>query len=695
MKKRFFAGEFKQRTVTFFENDIPGGFSVNSISGNSQGVYIGAKQGFFVIKNGKPEKLLDGNTALVFSFKGETVFAAEGKKIFKVCGEKAELVFEADSPAAGFSADGDTLWLASEEKLYKYNGEGFSLYCENERSGIKLITSSGNGDVFESDCEAVYSLWGKRPRWGTVVPETSRMPEGAISSIAADSCGYLWLGTVNGVVVYDGQSEWYTYKQLDFLPRDEITCLEISADGGRVFAGTKEGLYIIDGTRRSFLPAERWMPGGVTCVYEEPESKKLFIGTENGAAIIDYVPMTLQQKAEHFENVAAKYHIREGYFTARTLFEKNNMEKGTPRITDNDGLWTAIYLVTESCRYAVTGSEEAREAARQACAALIKLNKVTGIPGFPARAYRRPGEDRFGDGDPEWHLTSDEKGTLEWKGETSSDETSGHYFGFSYYYDLCADDEEKKQIAEVIRLMTDHVLEHNYTLCDADGLPTTWARWAPEDMNRGDMWRWERGINSLELLCMLKVALHMTGDEKYAAEYKRLINREHYALNSAAHKMDDGHSNHIDDHLGFIVMATFLRLEEDPAVRKYLLFGLRHHWNYERVERSPLGNIVFGCFTDDAADIEAAAQSLIELPLSFIDYPIKNSQRRELVWDHSAEKFGEPAQLAAPLPYDEKPVTNYDGNPFMPDGGRGFNASEPTIYLLPYWLGRYFGILGD
>ena len=66
------------------------------------------------------------------------------------------------------------------------------------------------------------------------------------------------------------------------------------------------------------------------------------------------------------------------------------------------------------------------------------------------------------------------------------------------------------------------------------------------------MWHFEKCINSLELLTFLNVAYHVSGDEKYRKEFLRLAVDEHYLLNAAQHKRPDGHTNHIDDNLGFL-----------------------------------------------------------------------------------------------------------------------------------------------
>lgn len=84
---------------------------------------------------------------------------------------------------------------------------------------------------------------------------------------------------------------------------------------------------------------------------------------------------------------------------------------------------------------------------------MIKLTEITGIEGFTARSIRYIDEAGYGTGvRHEWHHTADKDGNeLEWLGETSSDEMVGHFYAYSNYFDLVADDEEKKLIASVVK----------------------------------------------------------------------------------------------------------------------------------------------------------------------------------------------------------------------------------------------------
>ena len=48
------------------------------------------------------------------------------------------------------------------------------------------------------------------------------------------------------------------------------------------------------------------------------------------------------------------------------------------------------------------------------------------------------------------------------------------------------------------------------------------------------------------------------------------------------------------------------------------------------------------------------------------------------------------------LPYYERPTHKWNGNPFRLDGGNeGSSEEDGVAFLLPYWMGRHYGIIGD
>ena len=46
------------------------------------------------------------------------------------------------------------------------------------------------------------------------------------------------------------------------------------------------------------------------------------------------------------------------------------------------------------------------------------------------------------------------------------------------------------------------------------------------------------------------------------------------------------------------------------------------------------------------------------------------------------------------MPPDERPMSKHNGNAFRLDGGSGGRREySGDIYLLPYWMGRYLGLI--
>src|SRR5207253_7491691 len=80
-------------------------------------------------------------------------------------------------------------------------------------------------------------------------------------------------------------------------------------------------------------------------------------------------------------------HSRSGFVTGARLKKPGEPEAGVIyEASDNDGLWTALYVAAQSFRYAATKDPAARAAAKKSMRAMLDLVRYTGVPGFPARA---------------------------------------------------------------------------------------------------------------------------------------------------------------------------------------------------------------------------------------------------------------------------------------------------------------------
>jgi hypothetical protein len=481
------------------------------------------------------------------------------------------------------------------------------------------------------------------------------------------------------------------------LPNPQVTVVS-PASAPAIWIGTREGAVRLsrDYRTREYFAGKRWLPDDhVTGIGFEGETTT-WLETPGGFARITDVPMTLTEKSRAFVTRVQARHSRWGLTADSRLRVPGDLSSNQMTSSDNDGLWTAMYVAAESFRFKVTGEPAARQNARQGMNALIRLEAITGIPGFPARSFIKmsaPGlEVQPQDG--EWHDTADKQ--WRWKGDTSSDEIVGHYFVFPIYYDLVADEAEKPALRGVIDRITNHILDNKYHLVGPGGKRTRWGWWGPEAI-------WEdpdeTGLRALHMLSHLRVALHMTANAqyrtRYEAAYQDLIKTHRYHWLTRNQKvMVPGSINHSDDELAFLSYYPLLRYETDPALLAVYKQSLERSWQIERPERNPLWNVIYAAGTGAAEyDRDLSVRTLREIPMDQVEWTVKNSNRQDVPVDPLSDRF-QRRQALIVLPYDELPMSKWNGNPYSLDGGKdGRSEDDGAYFLLPYWMGRFHKLL--
>ena len=717
-------GEFKQYDKKFItaENGVDID-NISSVAFDGETLYIAQPDCIIEYDNGKTKKLAIKASKLFAT--GGKLYAAIGNNLAEIKKGKAKKIAELDSPVIDMSTALDgSLWLITETALYLYDNGEFNHVVGLPDETVCLAALDNKSKYCEtvyigSTVEGLMSMKGKRRHFAELVPDVTGVLSQKINCVALDGLGHLWVGSDEGLNIYDGKSYWFNGNDLYSVPAGSFNDMFFAADGKKYFATNTGVVTLIEG-KISYFSYGVWLMNPKVTKIAVSDNGTIAAVTPDGISLITHRYMTLAEKAAHYDEYAEKYFTRnEGYQVDRKLRKYGDIDSGWLPNSDNDGLFTGLYCVSQCFRYAATGDEKAKANAKRAVEAMIKLTEITGKPGFTARATRHSYEENFGTGNrEEWHICEDNP-DMEWLGETSSDEMTGHYFAYGVYFDLVADKKEKKKIAQVVKTITDHIIDNNFHLTDVDGVPTTWANWEPDLLNNDDRWFYERGTNSLEILSFLKTTYHVTGEEKYNNVYKMLIKKHHYAMNCMQYKYEDAHLAHIDDQLDFINIYPLITYTDSETEKEIFKMGLTHHWEYERVERSPMFNIIYGSLTSNSCDLEFAAKSLSEMNLDLIRWPVYNSHRKDIVWDTEQDGMGVPAQLKYALEYSARVMVNYDGNQLVCDSGaerfveintklvnrtatlpgtagaNGLRAQMPYNYLLPYWMGRYHGLLSD
>ena len=603
-------------------------------------------------------------------------------------------------------------------------------------SGAKGCAVAGASGVFLND--------GKG--WKAVFPrqeEKSWYPCDA-RGVAFDDKGGLWVATPRGAAFLESET-WRLFIGGDGLPYSDFTSVA-TGPGGVVWFGTHLGAIRYDGTRWAYRQGLRWLPDDdVRDVSVGPDGSAWF-ATNKGIGVIRVKSMTLAEKATFFEEEIDARHRRTeyGYVLEVSLGKPGDKSQWTQHDSDNDGLWTSMYGAGECFAYAATKDPKAKERAKKAFEALRFLGEVTqggsnpAPKGFVARSILptsgpdpnvndSPERDRQNQQrDPKWKVITPRwpvsaDGKWYWKTDTSSDELDGHYFFYALYYDLVADSEEEKaQVREHVRALTDNIVDHDFCLVDHDGRPTRWAVYSPKALNGDPSWYGERGLNSLSILSYLAAAEHITGDPKYRQAADTLINEHHYAVNLLVPKVQNGigTGNQSDDEMAFMSYYNLLRYEREPRLKEIYALSLNRYWSLEEPEVNPFFDFIFSALTLGNQDADASpyrrtlqnadwlGRSVGELkrfPLDRVNWGHDNSQRLDIVrLSRSSQGYGGRRGAKGHrvdgyvIPVDERFFNHYNHDPWaLKQDGNGQELADGTVFLLPYYMGLYHGFIKE
>ena len=343
-------------------------------------------------------------------------------------------------------------WIAGEDLAGFFDGTYHSIF-EDIGLPVQAVVDLPDGTWLAATAAGI------RTPAGELTTEDG-LPSDEVRALAIDSDGAVWAGTDAGLARRDPVSgEWTAFLGQDGLHYGDVADLTIDKSGALLVSTPMGGsVYHPDGGRRYYL-GRNWMPADDVRGMARAADGTIWFATAGGVARVDQVWTTLAERAELYDAIAQERHVRLGYTSTQChLRVAGDLSTAYSTDDDNDGQWTAMYLASQCFRYAVTGEPEARQNARVAAYALMKLEQVTGVDGFFARSIV-PGDECEAkqQGSGEWHLGAD--GQWCWKGDTSSDEFVGHVFGLSLFYDLVADEDERADVARTLGGILGYVLK--------------------------------------------------------------------------------------------------------------------------------------------------------------------------------------------------------------------------------------------
>ena len=557
-----------------------------------------------------------------------------------------------------------------------------------------------------------------------------------------------WVAVKPGLAMYEN-GKWIYFTGKEGLPYQAFTCIAEEPDGD-IWLGTSTGAIRADGQQFYYRASRRWLPDDHVRDIAIQQNGTVWIATQKGISRIAYEQMNYEQKAAVFIQQVENRHVRDGFVCQSKLTRQFDVSSSINDISDNDGLYTAMYGAAQAFRFAVTGDKEAKVLADRSLKACKWLVDITHEPGFPARViipidwhedvnahYDSLYNARRRERDPFWKLilprfVKSKDGKYLWKCDTSSDELAGHYFFYAIYYDLVAQtSEEKQMVREVVADITNHLIRNGFYLRDHDGKATRWGNFSPEFLN--SIWGWDqRGLNSMMMLSFLKVAEHVTGDSKYTVAAQMLMDKHQYHINAMLSKAFFPPDDVVpwDNNLCLMSFYGLMKYEKDPERLMMYRESLEFAWLHISKQNNALWNIIYAAlsahfnevvksgiyetgevfpeagpyathtakeFSGSDFHYDKTIETLRILPLDLIGYEIDNTHRLDVVFD--------PTPGADPthgwhvdgfaLPINERGHVRQDRDAYAlkANEGNGFTEHEGTFYLLPYYMARFHGLI--
>lgn len=331
--------------------------------------------------------------------------------------------------------------------------------------------------------------------------------------------------------------------------------------------------------------------------------------------------------------------------------------KGYTRCGDS-ALWTGAYLAAESFRYKVTQSADALNNVKAGLAGLKALTDVTGDNRLARCMVRADSPFAAGIVSEESTHTINQNPPWIWVGDTSRDQVVGTFLGLSAAYDLVEDDGVKKSAGELASRLTGFISRH---------------QWSPnDDLANTFLLRPE------ELQMLLQVTRHV--------DPTNTVSGPVIVLPVKTGVLVDVQSlgSYFKFNLDYLSFYNLVRLQDNgdnrsayQVVRDYTVGHQNAFFNM--VDRALRG-------ADAARDTETRA--LLE---QWLQRP-----KRDNFVDVTKTVPVCGGRACDPVPVALRTPTDFlwQRDPFqLSGGGSGLVESAGIDYILPYWMGRYYGVI--
>jgi uncharacterized protein (TIGR03437 family) len=323
----------------------------------------------------------------------------------------------------------------------------------------------------------------------------------------------------------------------------------------------------------------------------------------------------------------------------------------------DSALWTGAYLAAEAFRYNVTKSADALNNVRGALAGLKALTDVTGDNRLARCMATANSPYAVSIASQEASNTIHQNPPWIWVDNTSRDEVVGAFFGLGAAFDLVNDSTVQSDISALATRLLGFVTGHE---------------WTPNnDLGNTFLLRPE------ELQMLIVVARHVNPSIQVSAPPLSLPIDVGVQFDIASN------SSYFKFNLDFMTFYNLVRLGKDSS----FLHAYQIVRNYTASHQNAFFDVIDRALQGPNSTRDAEARMLLD------EWLLRPARDPYVDLTHTVSVCG--SEACSPVPVPLRPPTDFlwQRDPFQLTGGGSSTVESPGIdYILPYWMGRYYGV---
>ena len=335
----------------------------------------------------------------------------------------------------------------------------------------------------------------------------------------------------------------------------------------------------------------------------------------------------------------------------------SNQIVGYTRCGDS-ALWTGAYLAAEAFRYKVTLSGDALNNVKTALAGLKALADVTGDNRLARCMVLANSQYATGIESEEAANSIHPNGQWVWVDNTSRDQVVGAFFGLGAAYDLVDDAGVKSDIADLTTRLIGFIAQH---------------QWSPNDDISNTF-----VVRPEELQMLLQVARHVNPSNSITGPF--LVP----PVETGVQVDVQSNSSYFKFNLDYMSFYNLVRLQSNSNnLAAYQIVR-----TYTASHQNAFFDIVDAALAGANASRDAEMRSLLD---QWLQRP-----EREIYVDLSKTVAVCGSEACQPIPVPLRPTLEFlwQIDPFqLAGGGDGTVEGSGIDYILPYWMGRYYGAI--